>query len=73
MSTDSTAAYARLAEDLQGRGVDLHDLESRLRAQRIETPSGDTATPERASRSSSSPVPRATFTSVSPMLPRCTP
>ena len=39
MSTDSTAAYARLAEDLQGRGVDLHDLESRLRAQRIETPS----------------------------------
>ena len=39
MSTDSTAAYARLAEDLHGRGVDLHDLESRLRAQRIETPS----------------------------------
>ena len=39
MSTDSTAAYARLAEDLHGRGVALHDLESRLRAQRIETPS----------------------------------
>lgn len=39
MTTDATAAYTRLAEDLQKRGVDLQDLESRLRAQRIETPS----------------------------------
>jgi len=39
MTTDTTAAYTRLAEDLQGRGVDLQELESRLRAQRIETPS----------------------------------
>ena len=39
MTTDAEAAYTRLAEDLQKRGVDLQDLESRLRAQRIETPS----------------------------------
>ncbi len=39
MTTDAEAAYTRLAEDLQKRGVDLEDLESRLRAQRIETPS----------------------------------